>query len=243
MTGTLSGNLGRMSLRESWDANAEAWIGWARGEAGGAHADHFFWRFGLPETLALLPEPGRLTLDLGCGEGRLSRVLAGHGHHVVGVEASPTLVDAARDAAPDIEVHVADAGDLPLDDGAADLVVASMVLMNLDDLDAAMHEVARVLAPGGRFVASIVHPFNSPKAGTYFQPLAYPEERVRGGLSMTFHDLHRPLGAYALALEHAGLLIEAIREPVPSDDYVDRHREVARWRSEPCFLLLRARRP
>src|SRR3954451_3663156 len=134
MTGTLSGNLGRMSLRESWDANAEAWIGWARGEVGGAHADHFFWRFALPETLALLPEPGRLTLDLGCGEGRLSRVLAGHGNHVVGVEASPPLVDAARDAAPDIEVHVADAGDLPLDDGAADLVVASMVLMNLDDL-------------------------------------------------------------------------------------------------------------
>jgi SAM-dependent methyltransferase len=232
-----------MSLRESWDANAEAWVGWARGEAGGVPTDHFFWRFGLPETLALLPAPGRLTLDLGCGEGRLSRVLAARGHRVVGVEASPTLVDAARDAAPDIDVHVADAGDLPLDDGAADLVVASMVLMNLDDLDGAMREVARVLAPGGRFVASIVHPFNSPKAGHYFQALAYPEERVRGGLSMTFHDVHRPLAAYALALEHAGLLIEAIREPVPSDDYLDEHREVLRWRSEPCFLLLRAHRP
>jgi hypothetical protein len=61
--------------------------------------------------------------------------------------------------------------------------------------------------------------------------------------SWDFHDLHRPLAAYALALEHAGLLIEAIREPVPSDDYLDHHREVLRWRSEPCFLLLRARRP
>jgi SAM-dependent methyltransferase len=243
MAGTLSGKPWGMSLRESWDAHAEDWIGWARGEDVNGHTDHFFWDFTLPEMLDLLPAPGRLTLDLGCGEGRLSRELAGRGHHVVGVEASPTLAQAAREAAPEIEVHIADAAALPLADGNADLVVASMVLMNLDDLDAAMGEVARVLAPGGRLVASIVHPFNSPKAGTYFEAIAYPEERVRGGLRMTFHDLHRPLAAYAAAFERAGLLIESLREPVPSDAYVAAHREVARWRSEPCFLLLRTVRP
>lgn len=232
-----------MSLRESWDDHAQEWIEWARGEDADGRADHFFWRFSLPEMLALLPEPGRLTLDLGCGEGRLSRVLAGRGHRVVGVEASPTLARAAIEAEPGIEVHVADALALPLDDGAADLVVASMVLMNLDDLDGAMREVARVLAPGGRLVASIVHPFNSPKAGTYFEAIAYPEERVRGGLRMTFHDLHRPLEAYAAALDRARLLIESLREPMPSDAYLAARPEVARWRSEPCFLLLRALRP
>ena len=231
-----------MSLRESWDAHAEDWIGWARGEDANGRTDHFFWSFSLPELLALLPAPGRLTVDLGCGEGRLSRELAARGHRVVGVEASPALVRAAREAAPEIEVHVADAVALPLADGSADLVVASMVLMNLDDLDAAMAEVARVLAPGGTLVASIVHPFNSPKAGPYFQAIAYPEERVRGGLRMTFHDLHRPLAAYAAAFERAGLLIASLREPVPSDAYVRAHREVARWRTEPCFLLFRVAR-
>ena len=74
---------------------------------------------------------------------------------------------------------------------------------------------------------------SSPKSGGSPPCLALREAR-------SLHDLHRPLASYALALEHAGLLIEAIREPVPSDDYVDRHREVIRWRSEPCFLLLRA---
>jgi SAM-dependent methyltransferase len=228
-----------MSLRESWDAHAADWIEWARANDN----DHFFWSFSLPELLALLPEPGRLTLDLGCGEGRLSRVLAAAGHRMVGVEASDALAEAARAAAPDIPVHAADAAALPLEDGSVDLVVASMVLMNLDDLDRAMKEVARVLAPGGRLCASLVHPFNSPKAGHYFEPHAYPEERVRGGLRMTFHDMHRPLQAYAGALESAGLLIEAVREPVPGDGYVAERPEVARWRTAPCFMLLRAIRP
>jgi SAM-dependent methyltransferase len=227
-----------MSLRDSWDAHAADWIEWARTEG----HDHFFWHLSLPALLEILPPPGRRTLDLGCGEGRLSRVLAGRGHRVVGVEASATLVAAARADEPSIEVHVADAADLPLADGSVDLVVASMVLMNLDDLPAAMREVARVLAPGGRLCASIVHPFNSPKAGTYFEPIAYPEQRVRGGLRMTFHDMHRPLQDYAGALEAAGLAIEALREPVPDDAYVAAHPEVLRWRSAPCFLVLRARR-
>jgi hypothetical protein len=55
--------------------------------------------------------------------------------------------------------------------------------------------------------------------------------------------MHRPLEEYASALERAGLCIEAIREPVPDDAYVAAHPEVARWRSAPCFLLLRAVRP
>jgi SAM-dependent methyltransferase len=228
-----------MTLRESWDAHAADWIEWARAE----DHDHFFWRLSLPALLELMPDPGRVTLDLGCGEGRLSRVLAARGHRVVGVEASPTLAEAARAADPSVEVHVADAAALPFADGAVDLVVASMVLMNLDDLDGAMREVARVLAPGGRFVASIVHPFNSRKGGPYFEPRAYPEERVRGGLRMTFHDMHRPLESYAEPLEAAGLCIEALREPVPDDAYVAAYPEVARWRAMPCFLLLRAVRP
>jgi SAM-dependent methyltransferase len=226
-----------MSLRESWDAHAADWVEWARTEG----HDHFFWRMSLPALLELMPEPGRrLTLDLGCGEGRLSRVLAARGHRMVGIEASPALAAAAREADPSIDVHVADAAALPLPDGVADIVVASMVLMNLDDLGSAMREVARVLAPGGRLVASIVHPFNSPRLGDYFEPHAYPEERVRGGLRTTFHDMHRPLEAYARALEDAGLRIDALREPVPDDAYVAAHPEVARWRAAPCFLLLRA---
>jgi len=227
-------------LRTAWHDQAADWVAWAREP----DHDHFFWRLSMPALLELLPPPGRRTLDLGCGEGRLARILSERGHRVVGVEGSPALAAAARTADPGLEVHVADAADLPLSDGAVDLVVASMSVLNFDDMPAAVREVARVLEPGGRFCLSTVHPWNSLKdLPSYFEERAYPETRERGGLSMTFHDTHRPLEAYARALEAAGLLVEAIREPVPDDDHVAAHPGVERWRRTPVFLLIRAVRP
>jgi SAM-dependent methyltransferase len=225
-------------LRDAWEGEAAAWIDWARSPG----TDHFFHRFGFPALLELIPPPGRLTVDIGCGEGRVARELIARGHRVVGIEGSPTLADAARTADPPVEVHVADARAMPLADGAADLAVASMMLLNVDDLDAVVAEVARVLAPGGRFCFSTTHPDSGRrKAGDdYFAVVRFAETRERDGVRMTFHDVHRPLGAYFGALERAGLLVEAVREPVPDDAYVADHPEVARWRREPCFLLVRA---
>ena len=226
-------------MRSAWDAQAADWVRWARTP----DHDHFFWRLGLPALLELLPPPGRRTLDLACGEGRLSRVLAERGHAMVGVEGSPALAAAARAAAPEIDVLDGDAAALPLPDGAVDLVVCSMALVNFDDLDAAVREAARVLELGGRLCFSTVHPWTSLKGGKdYFAERTYGETRTRGGLTMTFTDRHRPLGAYAAALERAGLLIEALREPVPDAAHIAAHPEVAPWTRRPAFLLGRARK-
>jgi len=232
---------GGATLRDAWEAEAAGWIAWARSPG----TDHFFWGFSLPALLDLLPPPGRLTVEIGCGEGRVARELTARGHLVVGVEGSATLAEAAREAGPGFEVHVADARAMPLEDAAADLVVASMMLLNVDDLDAVIAEVARVLAPGGRFCFSTTHPDSGrQKAGDdYFAVARFAETRERAGVRMTFHDVHRPLSSYFGALEHAGLLVEAVREPVPDDAYVADHPRVARWRREPCFLLVRALKP
>jgi SAM-dependent methyltransferase len=233
--------VGGATLRDAWESEAAGWIAWARSPG----TDHFFWRFSLPALLELAPPPGRLTVEIGCGEGRVARELIARGHRVVGIEGSATLAQAARDAHPPLEVQVADARDMPLDDGTADLVVASMVLLNVDDLDAVVGEVARVLAPGGRFCFSTTHPGSGrQKAGDdYFAVVRFAETRERDGVRMTFHDVHRPLSSYTGALERAGFLIEAVREPVPDDAYVADHPRVARWRREPCFLLVRAVKP
>jgi SAM-dependent methyltransferase len=237
------------TVSDAWEAGADDWIRWARTP----DVDHFFWRLNLPQLLELVPAPGRLTLDLGCGEGRVARALQARGHDVVGIEASPRLAAAAADvdADPPTRVIVASADAMPLPDGAADLAVASMTILNFDDLDGVVAEVARVLEPGGRLCFSTVHPMNSIVAArrellgpsSYFDELRFTETRERAGVRMTFHDLHRPLSRLIDAFARAGLLIETLREPVPDDAHVAAHPSAARWRENPCFLHGRAVKP
>src|ERR1700736_3735849 len=77
-------------LRDAWDRHAGEWISWAP-----APGHDSYWRFHREAFLQLVPPPGRLTLDIGCGEGRLARDLSRLGHQVVGIDASPAMVAAA----------------------------------------------------------------------------------------------------------------------------------------------------
>jgi SAM-dependent methyltransferase len=110
-------------LREAWEENAAAWVEWAR-----APGHDSYWRFHRDLFLEVVPPPRGRTLDLGCGEGRLARDLAALGHDVVGIDVSPTMIAAAREAAPEMELHVADAAALPFEDGSFGLVLAFMSL-------------------------------------------------------------------------------------------------------------------
>ena len=227
------------TLRAGWNDNAHAWVEWARSK----ELDHAFWNLNLPALLQLLPPPGDLTLDVACGEGRLARRLKQLGHHVVGIEGSAALAQAARDADPMLEVHLADAADMPLRDDVADLAIISLALMNMDDMPRVVHEVARVLRPAGHLCLSVLHPINSwGDAGDvgYFDTVRYVEQLERDGHRMTFHETHRPLGHYFRALEDAGFLIEQLREPMPDDVYAAAHPEIGRWRTRPSFLHVRA---
>jgi SAM-dependent methyltransferase len=204
-----------MSLRDAWETRAPDWVHWARSP----ELDDDFWGFHLPEFLRLVPAPGRLTVDVGCGEGRLGRVLAESDHRVVGVDASLTSVRAAATHPKGYPVAVADAVRLPLADGAADLAIAFMSLHDFDDLRAAVAEVARVLAPDGRFCVALLHPVVSARmVDGYAAERRYRFTVERAGLEMTYEGMHRPLGAYFDAMEAAGFALEALREPVALRD-------------------------
>ena len=154
-----------------------------------------------------------------------------------------------------MDIRLADAASLPLDDTCADLVVAFMSLQDVDAMPAAIKDVARILVPCGRLCMAIVHPINScgqfeastadarfVVSGDYLRPFRYSETVERDGLSMTFHSEHRPIEAYFVALEQAGLLVEALREPSVPDQALDSPAG-RRWQRLPLFMHLRARRP
>jgi len=237
-------------LRAAWEEHAAEFVAWAR-----KPGHDSYWQFHRDQFLELVPPPGRRTLDVGCGEGRLSRDLKELGHSMVAIDASPTMLAAAREADPELEAYVADAAALPFEDGSFDLVVAFMSLQDVDDFGGAVGEAGRVLERGGRLCLAVVHPFNSAGRfagdeasspfvveGSYLEPSYYADNLVRDGMEITFVSGHRPLQGYVDAVAHAGLLVERIREPA-LPDHALRRPHSRRWQRIPLFLHVRAVKP
>jgi SAM-dependent methyltransferase len=229
-----------MNLRDAWEQHASDWVRFAQ-----EPAQDSYWRFHRDAFLELVPPPGRLTLDIGCGEGRLTRELDARGHRVIGIDGSTTMIEAAQRRSPELEFVEADAASLPLDEGTADVAIAFMSLGDIDDMDGAVREAARVLEPGGRFVAAVVHPINSgheidrehPEGRLvmtvdYFDRRRLRDEVERAGQRMIFEGVHWTLQDYFDALFGAELTVEALRE-VGDPDH-------PRWSRYPLFLHLRA---
>jgi SAM-dependent methyltransferase len=233
---------GGSSITDAWEDQAEGWIRWARTPG----VDDYYEHYNFPSFLELLPAPGTRTVDLGCGEGRVSRALRGLGHHVVGVEPSRTLAGAAREADPSMPLARGRGDAVPLASGCADLVVCFMVLQDVDDVPAVCGEIARLLTVDGVACLAIVHPLSSSGfpdpdgafqyVGRYLDVMRNELAVERNGVEFTFHSAHRPIEHYSRAFESAGLVIRALREPAIPDEVVAVAPRLARHRLLPNFL-------
>ncbi|MEM7505967.1 MAG: class I SAM-dependent methyltransferase [Pseudomonadota bacterium] len=105
---------------------------------------------GAPVLDLLDPQPGERILDLGCGDGALTRRIADAGAKVVGVDASPDMVASARAAG--LDASVADAHNLELE-GPFDAVFSNAAMHWMTEPDAVLNGIKRCLRPGGRLVA------------------------------------------------------------------------------------------
>jgi SAM-dependent methyltransferase len=233
--------------REEWEEQADDWVELTTD-------DPFYDLLNQPAFLELLPEPGRLTVDIGCGEGRLTRELTRRGHRVVAVDGSPRLARAAARHREATAVAVGDVVGVPIASSVADLAVCFMVLMDIEDLESAVAEIARILAPGGVVCAAILHPIitsglfvpDDPNRtfsmGEYRRPMRHVLDITRpGGDVFRFRIEHRPMEDYSRAFEAAGLAITALREPQPDDELVAERPEFANYQRVPNFLHLEAR--
>lgn len=104
------------------------------------------------------PQPGELIVDLGCGDGALTRRIMERGARVIGLDASPEMVEAAR--AHGVDAFVADAQALDLDAqagrfGQFDAAFSNAALHWMLDPDAVASGVFSLLRPGGRFAGEM----------------------------------------------------------------------------------------
>ncbi len=233
-----------MTSAQHWEAEAARWVAWARTPG---HDAYWYYR---EAFFAIVPPAGRATLEVGCGEGRVARDLAAQGHRVSAVDLTWTLIGLAAETDATSAYVRADAAALPFRDDTFDLVVSYNSLQDVDDMPRVVHEIARVLAPSGHLCACVVHPlldagrFNNrePVAPFVIEGSYLGQRRVdvtyeRDGLAVSFKGWSYPLTAYTRALESAGFLLEALREPEPA---VQAPARLDRYRRIPNFLMLRA---
>src|SRR4051794_18816644 len=102
-------------------------------------------------------EPGMQALDVGCGTGGLTAVLADAlgPENVAGAEPSDTFVAAARERMPEVEIVQASAEALPFEDERFDAVLSQLVVNFMSDAERGVAEMARVARPGGTVAACV----------------------------------------------------------------------------------------
>jgi SAM-dependent methyltransferase len=179
-----------------------------------------------PATLVLAGDvAGRRILDAGCGSGPLFAALRDRGAIVSGFDSSAGMLKLARRRlGDDADLQQADLGrPLPFPDAAFDDVIASLVLHYLEDWTAPLAELRRVLRPGGRLIASVMHPiWGHPlvrPGADYWATYQWSEENTTSkGQSFVLTYWHRPLPAMIDAFIAAGFRISAISEPRPALD-------------------------
>jgi len=233
-----------------WETHAGWWIeGFSDG------ADPEYEEQILPLAAAEL-SGARRVLDVGCGEGQISRLASRLGADVVGIDPTWNCVRVAAERGG-AQFAMAEAAALPFADETFDAVVACLVFEHIREVDQAIAEVARVLQRGGRFCFFLNHPLlQTPNSGWIDDHILDPpeqywrigpylveqesDEEVEKDVWIPF--IHRPLSRYVNALAENGLLIERMLEPAPPAGFVALASEYSEAATIPRLLYLRTRK-
>jgi SAM-dependent methyltransferase len=232
-----------------WEANASWWVQTFTDGADAEYGEQI-----LPMVAEHLAGTANV-LDVGCGEGQISRLAAEVPGvaRVVGVDPTWAQLDVARVRGGRTRYARAEAARLPFPDSSFDAAIACLVFEHIDDAGAAVAEVGRVLQPGGRFLFFLNHPLLQTPGSGWIDDRILDEQYWRIGPYLvedtTVEEvdkdvwipfIHRPLSRYVNALVGAGLLVTRMEEPAPPPGFLARAEEYAAAATIPRLLFLRA---
>ena len=207
----------RMNVRESYDSAAAAYAEHLATELDQKPLDrHLLNRFA--EATA-----GRgLVADLGCGPGHVARYLHERGVQVAGIDLSLEMVRVAASLNPGLDFRTGDMKQLDLPDASLAGAVAFYSIVHFDspELDAILHQVRRVLEPGGLFLVAF-------HAGSQ---VVHVDDLFGAAVSLDFR-FHVPTEVIAaLQSAHLKVIEHTEREPYEGAEYPSRR----------CYLLASA---
>ncbi len=252
-----------------WNDNAEVWTKLSR-DGFDVYRDYL----NTPAFFELLPDVRELAgLDIGCGEGHNSRLLAGLGARLTAIDISEVFIEYARQSEQQeplgIDYRVGSAVELPFGNAAFDFAVGFMSFMDIPETDRVLAEAYRILKPGGFLQFSIEHPcFATPhrrnlrnpdglsyaiEVGDYFRSLhgditewlfgAAPPDLKKGLRRFKTPRFTQTIGQWLNLLIDAGFVLERVEEPRPSDKAVRACPRVQAAQVVAYFLHIRARKP
>jgi len=256
-------------VADYWQRNANAWTKMAR-QGFDICRNHL----NSPAFMSMLPQvEGLEGLDVGCGEGYNTRLVADRGARMIGIDICEKFIGFARESEAarqsKIEYQVASAGDLPFSNSSFDFVIATMSMMDMPDIARAVGEVFRVLKPGGFFQFSICHPcFQTPMfewirdergdpaalvCGDYFHDelekvlewtfTSAPEEMKSELGNFTIPTYYKTLSGWLNLLIDKGFVLERFVEPCPDAETVEKFPGLKGTAKVALFLHIRCRKP
>jgi len=239
------------SSTESW-GNIEMSNEWIKMAQINPHRLHFI----MPFTFQQLGDvSGKRILDLGCGEGGYSRELARKGAIVTAVDCAHIAIKYCESRSDEEKLQITylirNSSDLyEIADETFDIVLASMMLMDCEDFEGTIREIARVLKPQGKVFASVCHPCFHSSGGigrqdkgiekkvvvsNYYHPTEWEAPLSSGSIKVIWR--HRTMEDYIKTFIKCGLTITDLSEPVPTDEQAALSVEIAWMQKIPIFLF------